>query len=218
VECSAVLEVLVPPVVPRLYFWALQVDFSSANRIHGSAHLGLQWNRHHRGSTAINWGGYHPDGSLLSGSESLLPAIGHDRNTVGFPWAAGHRYTLRIASGGNAPGGGHSWAGSIIDLDSGEATKVRDLHAPGGYLLRPVVWSEVFARCEQPTVAVRWSGLSAVTADGTVVRPAGVLVGYQGEEAGGCSNTTAGVDELGVLQITNAVRRVPDHALLPVPG
>ena len=217
-ECSAVLEVLVPPSVPRLYFWALQVDFAAADRLCGSAHLGLQWNRRHPGSTAANWGGYRPDGSQLGGSDPALPAIGRDMNTVAFPWVAGHRYELRIARRGPGPKGGHAWAGSVTDLESGEEQTVRDLHSAGEHLLRPVVWSEVFARCEHPTVAVRWSSLRAVTADGNLVRPAGVRVGYQAEAAGGCSNTTAGVDQIGVMQITDAARRVPRGVLLPIPG
>src|SRR2546421_13033699 len=40
VSASVTLEVLTPPVVDHLYFWALQVAFPAA----GPAPLGLQWN------------------------------------------------------------------------------------------------------------------------------------------------------------------------------
>ena len=43
VSASVTLEVLTPPVVDDLYFWALQVTFPGA----GAAHLGLQWNHRH---------------------------------------------------------------------------------------------------------------------------------------------------------------------------
>ena len=55
-ECSAVLEVVVPPQVPRLYFWALQASFASGSRFHGGAHIGLQWNTRHPGGTAARRG------------------------------------------------------------------------------------------------------------------------------------------------------------------
>ncbi len=49
-----------PPAVPRLYFWALQVSFASGPRLQGGAHLGLQWHPRYPGSTAVNFGGYGP--------------------------------------------------------------------------------------------------------------------------------------------------------------
>ncbi len=58
VEVSAVLEIVVPPQVPALDFWALQVDFLAGDRFRGGAHTGLQWNRRYPGYTAVNWGGY----------------------------------------------------------------------------------------------------------------------------------------------------------------
>ena len=43
IECSAVVEVVVAPVVDRLHFWALQVSF--AEPAGGTGHTGLQHNR-----------------------------------------------------------------------------------------------------------------------------------------------------------------------------
>jgi hypothetical protein len=106
----------------------------------------------------------------------------------------------------------------VTHLDSGEETVVRHLYAAGDRLIRPIVWSEVFARCEHPTVVVRWSELRAVALDGDQVPVTRVKVNYQSRADGGCDNTTAGVDELGILQVTNARRRVPQGAGLRVPG
>ncbi|HNE38225.1 MAG TPA: hypothetical protein PKZ82_17065, partial [Microthrixaceae bacterium] len=76
-EVSVTLEVLQPPTVDRLYFWALQADFATGDagrRPAGGAHLGLQWHPQHPGSTAVNWGGYRPGGGELSGTVSALPS------------------------------------------------------------------------------------------------------------------------------------------------
>src|SRR5947209_2169378 len=53
-EVSVTIEVLVPPAVPELYFWALQAGFSGG----GAAHTGLQWFPEGSGRPAVNWGGY----------------------------------------------------------------------------------------------------------------------------------------------------------------
>src|SRR5262245_32230826 len=58
VEVAATIEVLRAPVVDRLYFWALQASFLSAEGVHGAGHVGLQWNPRHAGNRAVNWGGY----------------------------------------------------------------------------------------------------------------------------------------------------------------
>lgn len=217
-QCSAVLEVVVPPSNPRLYFWALQASFASGSKMAGGAHLGLQWNTKFPGGTAANWGGYAPDGSLLKGSRSPLPSSRKDPNTRDYPWVAGHRYRLQIARSGERPDGLVAWRGTVTHLETGEEVRVRNLHTRGEFLIRPMVWSEVFARCEHPTTVVRWSDLQAVTADGSDIRPGRIRVNYQSRADGGCDNTTVGVDEIGLLQVTNARRRVPQDAVLPVPG
>ena len=218
IACSAVLEVVVPPSVPRLYFWALQASFASGSQVKGGAHIGLQWNPRHPGSRAANSGGYAPGGALLERSPSTLPSSRNDRNTRDYRWLPGHRYRLEIARHGAGPEGTTAFRGTVTHLESGEETHIRDLYARGDHLLHPMVWSEVFARCEHPTAVVRWSELRAVGADGEEILVPRVRVNYQARADGGCDNTTAGVDELGILQVTNTRRRVASGAGLPVPG
>lgn len=220
-EVSATVEVLEPPVVRRLYFWALQVSFASERRLEGGAHIGIQWNRRYPEGTAVNWGGYGPadrGGLVLDGSDSPLPGVRGDRNTRSFPWKAGHPYRLRVGRADESPEGLQAWRGTITDLDSGRRHLVRDLYAEGRHLVSPMVWSEVFARCEHPSVTVRWSDFSAVAASGEILEPRAVRVNYQTRADGGCDNTSVGVDELGLLQTTAVRRQVPQGALLPVPG
>ncbi|HET7489501.1 MAG TPA: hypothetical protein VFJ85_16360 [Acidimicrobiales bacterium] len=216
VEVSAVLEVVVPPAVGSLYFWALQVSFLDGATSRGGAHTGLQWNARHPGGTAVNWGGYEPGGGLLRGTESSLPSAPHDPNTRDYPWRPHSPYRLRVSPSPGLPPG--HWQAEVTDLGSGEATVVRHLAAGGDRLGSPVVWSEVFARCDDPSVTVRWSGLQARTADGTVVTARGLSVNYQARSAGGCDNTTAALDGDGVLQTTNAERTVAQGAVLTPPG
>lgn len=218
IEVSATLEVLQPPTVRRLYFWALQVTFATDRSARGGAHLGLQWNPRHAGSTAANWGGYAPAdvGGLLSGSASGLASIRNDPNTRDFAWQAGRRYRLRVAPSPDTPPEGRAWRGSITDLESGRETVVRDLYTDGMYLSSPMVWTEAFARCEQPSVAVRWSELRARGVDGKEVTPQRVRVNYQARRDGGCGNTSVVADELGIVQATAVARQVPQGALLPV--
>ena len=80
------LEVTTAPQVEALYFWALQVSFTDRGRSGGGAHLGLQWYPAHPGSTAVNWGGYVPDGHELEGTTSALPSATGNVNTRDFPW------------------------------------------------------------------------------------------------------------------------------------
>jgi hypothetical protein len=220
-EVEATLEILVPPVVGRLYFWALQVSFASNRRLQGGAHLGLQWNPKFPGSTAVNWGGYATGGGgtrLLRGTPSRLPSSRGDRNTRDFDWGFGRRYLLRVSPSPDVPSDGHAWRGTVTDLETGDETVVRDLYSGGSQLMSPMVWTESFARCDQPSVTVRWSDLQAVGSDGDDVRPQRVRVNYQSRSDGGCDNTTVSVDELGLLQVTTVQRQVPQGAILPVPG
>jgi len=218
IEVSATLEVLQPPSVGRLYFFALQVSFATERSLRGGAHLGLQWNPKFPGSTAANWGGYEPGGGLLSGAPSSLPSSRNDPNTRDFPWREGRRYRLRVAPFPDAPGDLHAWRGTITDLEDGRETVVRDLHAKGAHLIAPIVWTEAFARCEHPSVAVRWSDLRAVNESGAEIRPARVRVNYQARAEGGCDNTSVVVDELGLVQATATQRQLPQGAIVVVPS
>ncbi len=219
VEVSAVLEIVVPPQVQALYFWALQVDFLAGDRFRGGAHTGLQWNRRYPGYTAVNWGGYasqEDGGGILSGSVSDLPGFPDDPNTLGYPWKQGRPYRLRIF---RSPDGQGAWRAEVTDVSAGRSSVVRDLFVDAGgkagYLVRPIVWSEVFADCDAPSVSVRWSDLQAADETGAVFRPDAVRVNYQPVSRGGCTNTTATIEAAGaVLQVTNTPRTVEQGALL----
>jgi hypothetical protein len=191
-EVSVVLEVLTPPVVPRLYFWALQVSFVDRGRHLGAAHLGLQWHPGHPGATAVNWGGYDArTGAELRGTTSPLPSATGNANTRDLAWRPATPYRLRITADG---------AGSVTDLSTGATTVVRrlDVDAPALTLVSPVVWSEVFARCDDPSVTVRWSDLRPA--------PSRVRPTYQSPADGGCANTLSRPDGDGWLQITSTPR------------
>jgi hypothetical protein len=204
VAASAVLVVETEPAVPDLYFWALQASFvDGAGRRHGGGHLGLQWHRPHPGSRAANWGGYGPGGNELRGSASSLPSATGNPNTRDLWWEPGQPHTLIIERADE-----RGWAGSI------DGVRIRTLDAGGDRLDGLMVWSEVFARCDAPPLAVRWSGLRATTADGGVLAPVAVRVNYQRRSDGGCDNSTAEADGDGVRQITATERLVPQGARL----
>jgi len=206
VAASVTVEVLTPPVVDHLYFWALQVAFPGA----GAAHLGLQWNHRHPGFGAANWGGYAADGSLLAGTESPLPSTPDDPNTRDYPWESERAYRLRVHRVDEG-----AWRGEVTDLTTGDATTVRDLMVAASFLGDPMVWSEVFARCDDPSVTVRWSDSEVVTDRGDRFAPTALAVNYQSYADGGCANTTSVPDDRGgVLQVTNAERHTPQSATL----
>jgi hypothetical protein len=63
-----------------------------------------------------------------------------------------------------------------------------------------MVWSEVFARCDDPSVTVRWSDLHPHTST--------IRTSYQRHEDGGCANTRSTFDPTtdSWLQTTNQMR------------
>jgi hypothetical protein len=202
VEASATLEVIDVPAVDKLYFWAFQASFGST----GAGHLGLQWHPGHPGSTAVNWGGYdRGSGKELAGTESPLPSARANVNTRDFLWVPGRAYRLTIAAAG--PG---EWSGQV------DGVEVRRLLCAGERLGGLVVWSEVFADCDDPAVTVRWSDFEAVLADGTRRTPRAVKVSYQAYERGGCTNTTTVADGAAVLQRTGVSRDVAHDTVLPL--
>lgn len=216
-EISVTVEVLEPPAVERLYFWALQADFADgAGRRGGGAHLGLQWHPQHPNSTAVNWGGYGADGVELRGSGSSLPSALDNLNTRDLHWSPGRAYRLRIARV-DEPGAAPVWRGSVTGPD-GVPVVVRDLYPAADRISGAVMWSEVFARCDHPSVAVRWSDPTAVTLDGRAVHPTRLSVNYQSHADGGCANTNSDIEGAGVVQRTNVIRSTPQGSLLGVPG
>jgi hypothetical protein len=158
---------------------------------------------------AANWGGYHEGGSILDGTDSPLRSTTGDKNTRDLWWEPGRVYRLRIEPA--EPGW---WAGKIED-DHGNVVEVRRLHGGGTHLELPSVWSEVFARCDDPQVAVTWSE-PVFELDGVRRAPSGYRVNYQAVQRGGCTNTTSTVVEGGVRQLTNTQRKTPQDSLIPV--
>jgi hypothetical protein len=217
-EVSVTLEVLESPAVERLYFWALQTDLAGHGGRHaGGAHLGLQWHPSHPGSRAVNWGGYDARGTELRGSGSPLPSALRNPNTRDLWWSerTPYRLTIERAPADADRGGLHAWRGAVTDLATGRATVVRDLWVPGDRITGVVMWSEVFARCDDPSVAVRWSDPSATLLDGVTVRPDRLSVNYQTHADGGCANTDSSPDGAGVVQRTDVARSSPSGAVLP---
>jgi hypothetical protein len=204
VEVRATLEVRVPPAVNRLYFWALQVSFEDRGRQLGGAHTGLQWNPAAPGG-AVNWGGYHQGGGELPGTPSELPEA-DSVNTRRWPWSPGTPYRLRVWS--PAPG---AWRSEVTDLRTNNRTVIRDLLVPATHLSNPVVWAEVFARCDDPPTEARWTDLEVVSENGTVHHTTEVRTTYQDEGAGGCSNTQATADKNAFVQRTG-LPEVPTRA------
>ena len=198
VEASVTLAVPELPRVEALYFWALQVSLPGA----GGAHLGLQWGADApRRLRHVNFGGYGPAGEL-AGTESAWPSSFSNPNTRDFDWEAGRPYRLTVRRGRQG------WAGWVDD------TLVRELGAPDGLLRDPMVWSEVFAACDDPPVEVRWSRPEVVTRTGERVAVRAASASYQHRRDGGCDNTTSWVDGESFVQTTAVARTIPHGAEL----
>lgn len=212
VEVSVDLTIPEYPGHQRLVFWALQVEFTDGSRRHGGAHVGLQWNARHPGSRAVNWGGYDRSGRVLDGSESPLVSSPSDPNTRDYPWTAGGPHRLRVAPG-SRPGW---WMASVTD-PAGSEQVIRELHAGGHSLARPVVWSEVFADCDDPSVSAVWS--DPVCAGGSRRwAPSGYRATFQEERNGGCSNTDVRPVAGGVAQVTSVERHTRPGSIVPIAG
>jgi hypothetical protein len=213
-EVSAVLNVRRPPSSSHLYFWALQVSFIDQGRKLGAAHTGLQWHPGAPGHTAVNWGGYRPEGPELPGTESTLPFV-DSANTRAWAWQPGRPHRLRVWS--PAPG---TWRASIEDPTGEHPTvPIRDLLVPAGALAEAVVWLEAFAPCEDPATEASWSELTVVQ-EGVAHQVREVAVNYPPVSAGDCSNTRVVVDGASFVQVTGdpAARRVRSGPLrLPPP-
>ena len=209
----ATLEVVEPPQTNDLYFFAMQASFVDGTAHAGGAHIGLQWNNRHPGNTAANWGGYHSQergGGILDGTPSLLPSTPNDRNTRDYQWQAGRGYRFEIGPGAT-PGW---WLGTITDLTSGVRSAVRELHGGGTGLAAPMVWCEVFAACDAPSVQVYWSDLQYSRHAGDWMSVDAVRTNYQDFAAGGCTNTNSAAASSGWTQTTNVPRQEPTGTVL----
>ncbi len=218
-EVTATLEVRQPPVVRRLYFWALQVSFVQAGREVGAGHTGLQWHPN-APAGAVNWGGYYsggaPPGSdgTLPGTGSVLAPVDGGPHTRHFAWSPGHRYRFRVWS--PAPG---AWRSEVTDLEQDQTAVIRDLLVEAHHLANPLVWSEVFAACDDPPTEVRWSQLQAVDTQGTTQAARSVRLTYQSYADGGCSNTQTYADGESFVQATGLLAaRAPAPEVLRLGG
>lgn len=211
-EVRATIEVTEPPTVSMLYFWALQVSFVGPSGRIGGAHIGLQHHASYPGGAAVNWGGYRDGAGELEGSVSALPSALSNINTRNFAWQPNNRYTLRVY---RSPEQG--WRGSIVNHTTEEETVIRDLWVDADHLLSPVVWSEVFAHCDHPSAAVRWTELIGVGVDGTHHESRSVRLNYQTHQDGGCANTNTSIDGNGFLQRTNIERVNRTGQILSLP-
>lgn len=207
-EVAVTLEVLEPPTVDRLYFWALQASFLDHSGPLGAGHLGLQWNPRYPDRQAVNWGGYHAGGAVLPGSASSLPSAPGNANTRDFPWLPGRGYRLRIH-----PSPESGWRGEVTDTETGVVTVVRDLLVGGDRLAHLMMWSELFCECSDPRTVIAWSRPEAIGLDGDRLIPTGVRVNYA---AHACRDTNVFTDGLRVLQATGTERTTPQGALIPM--
>ncbi len=203
-SASVTLEITRRPDLDRLVFFALQVAFVKPGG--GGAHLGLQHHPGFPGRSAVNWGGYEPDGKILRGSTSTLPSNQDDVATRDFPWRPGVPYRLEIVRGGTRSDGFFVWRGTVTDLETGRFTHVRDLYSAGEYLRGPVVWVESFAPCDAPRTEARWSDAAVTMEDGSVLPVTAMRVDYQPHAAGGCTNTNTVVKGEHFIQRTGQLR------------
>lgn len=210
VEIRATLEVVEPPEVAELYFWALQASFTDGSTTFGGAHLGLQHHSSYPDSGAANWGGYHDPsrgGQVLDGSPLTVPSALNNANTGNFAWRPQTPYVLRIRQGHQG------WLGSITGPD-GEEHVLRELYCPGSAITSPLVWTESFAPCDAPPATVRWSDLAMITQSGAVVPVTAVRTNFQSVADGGCSTSDSTVDGASVLQSTGVSRSTSAEAIL----
>jgi hypothetical protein len=205
-EVGVTFRVETAPAVRALYFWALQVSFlGAAGRNLGGAHTGLQWHPAVP-EGAVNWGGYDATGGELPGTDSTLPAV-DSVNTRAWAWRPGEAYRIRVWSPGPA-----RWRSQVTELATGRQAIIRDLMVDANALTSPVVWAEVFARCDDPPTVARWSDFTVIGDDGTTAAPSALRVTYQPSAAGGCDNTVAWTDAGEAVQATGQRTARPRRA------
>ncbi len=203
------------PTVNRLYFWALQASFYDESTGFGGAHTGLQFNPRFPNNRALNWGGYGANGSELAGTPLTISSTPNDNNTGDYEWQEGASYELVIERGSSG------WRALCTNTTTGYQVAVRELFAGGSRLDDIVVWTECFARCDDPTASVEWSGFFVEDSNGERIAPNGFVATYESEEHGGCSNTDTqlfidpGSQSLRVVQHTNVPRENKSGLLTP---
>ncbi len=213
-QVSVILEVLTPPATASLAFFAIQASFWSSEHHEGGAHTGIQWNPRHPRNLAINWGGYGHAGEVLPGTVSPLASTPDDPNTRDFEWVTGARYRFTIGVPITSIGRPSGWPARVEGLDTGEDLVIRELLCGGHHLRAPVVWSELFGRCDDPSIEVRWSEPRAVSLDGSDVPVDRGRVTYQAYESGGCTNTTVVTDRIGLVQRSSSTRTISQDEVI----
>ena len=91
--------------------------------------------------------GTPPTVRCLRARSLRCPARQPIRTRVITPGNRSRGYRLGVHRAGDG-----MWRGEVTDLTTGEAVTVRDLFAASPLLGDPMVWSEVFARCDDPSV------------------------------------------------------------------
>lgn len=214
-HAAVTFELEADPQHDRLVFWALQASFTDGTRNYGGAHFGFQWHPDYDDRRAVCWGGYADVGGELGGDPPLLPSPHGNHNVAHFAWTAGKPWRWHI---GPTPGRAGWWRASIEHLSTGEVTPVRDLHGGGTHLRDLMVWTEVFAHCDDPSMRMRWSDFAAATESGDTHRPTALSVNYQRYDDGGCTNTDVELGDGYVAQVTNAGRTTPQGTVIDALG
>lgn len=211
-QVNATITVTNPPTVPKLYFWALQVNFESDNRKQGGAHFGLQHHSQYQNNGAINWGGYFDLGGELEGTTSNLKSDLNNVNTRNYQWQSNiaYEYKIQKTSDGN-------WLGSITNLETGEQTHVRELFCDAEYITNPMVWTECFANHDDPSTTVAWSNLKAISTDGKEHKITSAEINYQKISDGGSANTNSYIHQSSFIQQTNTQRTNLSQTSISIP-
>ena len=208
------LDVTRRPDLDRLVFFALQVGFVKPGG--GAAHIGLQHNPRYPSRSAVNWGGYDPDGDHIEGTEPLLPSTQEEAGTRDFVWEGSHPYQLHVERVSDRDADVHLWRGTVVDLQSGYRTVVRDLISPSKYIRAPVVWVESFAPCDAPRFEAAWSNASVTTNKGDVRAISRMRADYQPHAAGGCTNTNSIVEGVSFVQRSGQLRTTKPGSTLSI--
>ena len=185
VEASATLEIVEPPAVPQLYFWALQASFVDGTPIVRC--------RPSRPAMALSSPRWHCGQLGRVRRRPAASSTGRCRSCRAPPatrtpgTSAGSRAARTACRSVPARGTG-DWRGSV------DGHVVRELHGGGTGLADMMVWSEVFARCDDRSGRGAMERLHGQDAQPARSRPDRLAVSYQSKLDGGCDNTTVVVD------------------------
>jgi hypothetical protein len=106
----------------------------------------------------------------------------------------------------------------VADVATESTSVIRELDGGGTYLTAPLVWAEVFAPCDGPSVTVVWSDLQVADEAGVWTPVDETTINYQAWEAGGCTNTNGLARHRQFEQTTNVVRTNPGGQVIRLSG